>query len=126
MIDATLDTAIVIDILRGYPSATSWLQQKKHVLGVTRYVWLEVLEGCDNKREQAHAIRILNRFDTVPIENVDVENAVDMFLKHYLRSNTGMLDCLIAAPSYRLQIPLYTRNLKHFRPLLGSLAVAPY
>jgi hypothetical protein len=32
----------------------------------------------------------------------------------------------IAAPSYRLQVPLYTRSLKHFAPLLGRLAQQPY
>jgi hypothetical protein len=31
-----------------------------------------------------------------------------------------------SAPSYRLQLPLYTRNLKHFAPLLGKLAQEPY
>jgi hypothetical protein len=31
-----------------------------------------------------------------------------------------------SAPSYRLQLPLYTRNLKHFAPLLGKLAREPY
>jgi predicted nucleic acid-binding protein len=38
----------------------------------------------------------------------------------------GMEDCLIAAVAYRLQIPLYTHNLKHMTPLLGTLAVKPY
>lgn len=34
--------------------------------------------------------------------------------------------CLIAAPSARLKIPLFTRNLKHLVPLLDALAVEPY
>lgn len=37
-----------------------------------------------------------------------------------------MNDCLIAAPAQRLGVPLYTRNLKHFSPLLGDLAVMAY
>jgi hypothetical protein len=37
-----------------------------------------------------------------------------------------VIDCLIAAPSHRLNVPLYTMNLKHFTPLLGALAVRPY
>jgi len=36
------------------------------------------------------------------------------------------MDCLIAAAAFRLQVPLHTRNLKHFAPLLGELAQEPY
>ena len=43
-----------------------------------------------------------------------------------LNYNIDPFDCLIAATSYRLQTPLYTRNLKHFRPLLRSLTQRPY
>jgi len=38
----------------------------------------------------------------------------------------GKDDCLIAAVAYRLQLPLYTHNLKDMTPLLGNLAVKPY
>ena len=37
-----------------------------------------------------------------------------------------LVDLLIAAPSQRLQLPLYTHNLKHLSPLLGTLAQKPY
>jgi predicted nucleic acid-binding protein len=43
-----------------------------------------------------------------------------------LSHGVGIMDCLIASVSYRLQVPLYTRNLKHFTPLLGALAQTPY
>jgi predicted nucleic acid-binding protein len=52
--------------------------------------------------------------------------AREKLLKHRLSHNIDAFDCLIAAPSYRLQFPLYTRNLKHFTPLLGKLAQQPY
>lgn len=35
-------------------------------------------------------------------------------------------DCLIASVAHRLQIPLYTHNLKDMTPLIGELAVKPY
>lgn len=40
--------------------------------------------------------------------------------------NVDAFDCLVAALSFRLQLPLYTRNLKYFAPLLGHLAQQPY
>jgi predicted nucleic acid-binding protein len=38
----------------------------------------------------------------------------------------GMKDCLIASVAYRLQVPLYTHNLKDMTPMIGSLAIKPY
>jgi len=43
-----------------------------------------------------------------------------------LSHGIGAFDCLIAAPSFRLQIPLYTLNLRHFASLLGSRVQRPY
>ncbi|MEZ4670167.1 MAG: hypothetical protein R3E39_19855 [Anaerolineae bacterium] len=43
-----------------------------------------------------------------------------------LSHNVDSFDFLIAALAHRLQLPLYTRNLKHFGPLLGGLAVVAY
>ncbi len=38
----------------------------------------------------------------------------------------GKEDCLIASVAHRLQVPLYTHNLKDMQPLIGSLAIQPY
>jgi predicted nucleic acid-binding protein len=47
-------------------------------------------------------------------------------MRYELSHGVGMMDCLIASVSYRLQLPLYTHNLKHFAPLLNDLAQKPY
>ena len=121
-----VDSSIVIDILRTHSPAIQWLQTQTQIGGLTRFVTLEILEGCANKREQQSAIRVLNRFTIEPVTNTDIEWAITAFLQHYLKSNTDPFDCLIASTVHRLQIPLYTRNLKHFTPLLGQLAQSPY
>lgn len=126
MVSALVDSSVVIDILRGYSPSLTWLQSQNQKVGITRYVWLEVLEGCGNKQEQKAAIRVLSKFDLVSVTNADLEWAIAAFLKHYLKSNTDPFDCLIAATNHRLQVPLHTRNLKHFKPLLGVLAQKPY
>jgi predicted nucleic acid-binding protein len=56
----------------------------------------------------------------------DMQWAMKQLTTFYLSHNVGMMDCLIAAPSYRLNLPLYTRNLKHISPLLDTLAHQPY
>lgn len=40
-----MDTSIVVDLLRGYPLAQTWLIGQQG-LGVCRAVWLEVFEGA--------------------------------------------------------------------------------
>jgi predicted nucleic acid-binding protein len=73
MVASLVDSSIVIDILRSHSPALEWLQVQNENAGITRYVWLEVLEGCRNKQEQKAAVRILNKFDLVSITNADLE-----------------------------------------------------
>ncbi len=87
---------------------------------------MEVIAGAQNKLEQHKASQFLKQFTlTYPIQ-ADIEWAMKQFRAYRLGHNVGILDCLIAASSYRLQLPLFTRNLKHFTPLLGGLAQQPY
>ena len=126
MVAALLDTSIVIDIIRHYPPAVEWLRTTPDLHGLTWYPWLEVIEGCQNKRQERAVIKVLNDFDLIPIEDADAQWTTKKLIELHLISNVDMIDCLIAAPSHRLQIPTYTRNLKHFIPLLDALAVLPY
>jgi hypothetical protein len=126
VIAVLVDTSVVVDVLRGYPPAITWLNTQTQNVGVTRFVWYEVIEGCANKRQQKAAIRILKKFELVPIDNEDAEWANTALIEHYLKSNADTFDCFIAATAHRLQIPLHTRNLKHFQPLIGNLAQKPY
>jgi predicted nucleic acid-binding protein len=59
MVSGLLDTSIVVDILRGYAPARSWLAPLSD-LGITSVVWLEVLEGADNRQEEQRAVKLLN------------------------------------------------------------------
>lgn len=65
-------------------------------------------------------------FERVEVLAPDFDWAVAGLLKYGLSHNVGALDCLIASVNQRLQVPLYTRNLKHFTPLIGALAQSPY
>lgn len=61
-----------------------------------------------------------------PVTNEDIEWATTALIEHYLKGNVDPFDCFIAATAHRLQVPLYTRNLKHFTPLLRKLTQKPY
>ncbi len=125
MVNALVDANILVDILRKYKPAENWLASQSD-LGITRVVWLEVIEGADNLAEQQRAITLLNDFELIELTVSDVDWAVRQLIRFRLSHNIEAFDCLIAAPSYRLQLPLLTRNQKHFAPLLGGLAQQPY
>jgi predicted nucleic acid-binding protein len=125
MVAALLDTNILVDVLRKYEPAEQWLRSQRD-LAVSHVIWLELMEGSTHKDEQRRAITLLNDFALVEFTTSDLAWATQQLIKHRLSHSVDAFDCLIAAPSYRLQLPLYTRNLKHFAPLLGDLAQQPY
>lgn len=125
MVIALLDTAIVVDILRGYPPAVEWLAQQA-ALGVSTAVWLEVVEGATNRQAERTALHLLHRFERVEVTAEDVDWALRQLMRFHLSHGLDAMDCLIASASHRLAITLFTRNLKHFSPLLGHHAQKPY
>ena len=126
MVTALLDTSIVVDALRNYPPAVSWLANNKTQLGVTQIVRFEVVEGALDKAGEQRALTLLNDFELVELTPSDLAWAFEQMVRLHLSKNVDTFDCLIASTSYRLQLPLYTINVKHFTPLLGALAQRPY
>ena len=58
---------------------------------------------------------------------VDQEWAMQQMELLRLSHGVSINDCLIASVAHRLQVPLYTHNLKHMQVLLGdTLPQKPY
>jgi predicted nucleic acid-binding protein len=125
VVTGLLDTAVVVDLLRLYPPVSAWLAGQS-TLGLSPVVWLEIIEGASDSQAQEKALKLLRRFELIEVMPEDFDWAIRQALKLRLSHNVGMMDCLIASSAQRLGLPLYSRNLKHFSPLLGSLAQAPY
>lgn len=127
MVNAFLDSDIIVDILRNYPPAVVWLAaQDVAPFGITPILWLEVVNGAPNREKLARSTKLLSRFQMVFLNEQDQTWAIDQLTKHRLSYGVGVTDCLIASVCHRLNLPLYTHNLKHFAPLLGGLAQQPY
>lgn len=47
--------------------------------------------------------------------------AIRQLIKSNLSHNIDLTDALIAAASYQLNLPIYTRNIKHFFPIIPDL-----
>ncbi len=125
MIDAILDTTVVLHLFRKYQPAINWLNSQQHY-GVTSITWMEVMEGASNKANQAQCKAILSQFDTLYLTFADQQWAMQQLELFQFSHHIGKDDCLIASLAYRLQVPLYTHNLKDMSPMIGNLAVKPY
>jgi len=125
VVTGLLDSVVVVDLLRSHPPAATWLAGQPS-LGVSPVVWLEIIDGAANSQAQERAVKLLRRFELVGMASEDFDWAIRQALKLRLSHNVGPMDCLIASTAHRLGLPLYSRNLKHFVPILGDLAQAPY
>lgn len=125
-VDGLLDTNIIIDLLNAHPRAIDWVHSKPLRFGITSITWMEVVYGAQNKAKRDIAFKFMRQFGLFHIDSDDQDWAMKQLFQYRLQYGIDVLDCLIAAPAYRLQLPLYTRNLKHFTPLLGELAVQAY
>jgi predicted nucleic acid-binding protein len=125
MVDALVDASILIDVLRGYAPAKDWLDLQPPMT-ISRITWLEVLQGVQDKAAQYRTLSLLRRFSLLELTQDDIELGGELLIKWRLSHNIDALDCLLSAVSLRLQVPVLTRNIKHFRPIIGELAQAPY
>ncbi len=125
--DFILDSSIIIDITLRLPDAEQWMRQVKGLQGaITSITIMEVLRGARNKQELTRLGRELSRFRDIHILERDSRWAVQQFRVFWLSHQIGMNDCLIAAVAARMQLPLYTLNLKDFAPLPDVNAQKPY
>lgn len=123
---AFVDTTVIIHLLRQYPPALVWYASQPQTLSIASNVWLEVMEGAPSKVAQARYKSILNQFEVLYPTSDDQQWAMQSLERFQFSHHIGKDDCVIAALAYRLQLPLYSHNLKDMTPMIGSLAIKPY
>lgn len=127
MIDAILDTSVVIDLLRGLEPAARWFSSLgKKRPAVTPVVWMEVVQGATDATKRAQAIRFLRQFLVEHPTPDDNRWAMRQLGRFHLSHGIHLQDVMIASVAVRLDVPLYTMNLKHYEPLPSLRAIRPY
>ncbi|MBX3050647.1 MAG: type II toxin-antitoxin system VapC family toxin [Caldilineaceae bacterium] len=123
-----VDSDVLIDLLRGYPPATEWLDSlpETEEIAVPGYVVMELIQGCQNKVEQNRVRRHLGGFGVAWPSPADCDRALDVFVTYRLCHNAGLLDVLIAQTGVTMEVPLYTFNQKHYAFIPGLHTVQPY
>ena len=119
-----IDTDVLIDYLRDYPEAASYVEAQQERLLISAVTVAELYAGVREGEERTRLERFLRAFEIIPL---DMRLAVQrgLYRRDYSKShNVGLADALTAATATQLQIPLVTLNRKHF-PMLPDVIV-PY
>ena len=127
MIDAIVDTSVLVDLLRGFDPAKEWFGGRgRKRIAITPVVWMETVQGAAIKTRRAQAIRFLRQFHIEHSTEDDDRWAMQQLARFHLSHGIALHDAMIASVAVRLAVPLYTTNLKHFEPLPGVGAEKPY
>jgi predicted nucleic acid-binding protein len=123
---AVVDTTVVIHLFRKNAAAHNWLTSQPQKLSITPLSWMEVMYGAPGKAGQAACKTLLDQFEMIYFTSSDMDWAMAQLVKYRLSYGVAVIDCLIASVCHRLQVPLYTHNVKDFAPLIGALVQKPY
>lgn len=121
-----VDTTVILHYFRKNQSGRTWVDSQPMRLAVTSITWMEVMEGATSKVHQQESRRILSKFDLLYLTVADQQWAISQLEAFQFSHHIGGNDCQIAAVAHRLNLPLYTHNLKDMTPLVGQLAIQPY
>ena len=119
-----IDTDILIDYLRGHPSAVSFIEQNIDDLVVSAVSVAELYQGVREGHERTKLSRMISALTVLPLTQEIAETA-GLFRRDYRDGiGCGLADCMIAATASEHHLALATLNDKHFRML--SSVTKPY
>ena len=121
-----LDTAIMIDIERGFPPAVAWLASVQEPPSLPCFVVMELAQDVKSKGQFAKLKKMVNGFPIVWPQPDDCKLALSTFLQYRLSHNLDLLDALIGACAVGANATLCTFNLKHYKVFAGLNTEQPY
>jgi predicted nucleic acid-binding protein len=122
-----VDSTVIIHLYRKNSNAHVWLAQQTQKLSVTTITWLEIMRGAPNKQAQQTCKALLDQFELLYLSNIDQDWAMNQIRQYRFSRGVDVNDCLIASLSHRLQIPIFTHNVKDMLKILpNSLVIQPY
>lgn len=127
MTSGLVDTSVLIHFFRRHPAAEAWFAAQTEQLSVSSITWLEFMDGVPNKLGQTYCLSILSQFVLIHLTEADQDWAMHQMALLRLSAGVHTGDCLIASVCHRLQVPLYTQNIKDMVKILpAALIIKPF
>jgi tRNA(fMet)-specific endonuclease VapC len=122
-----LDTDVMVDVLRRYPIAISWLASlgDEEVI-LPGFVVMELILGCRNKTEQTLVEHSLAQYEVAWPQPEVSQQALVTFSSYHLSDGLGIIDALIGQMAVDFNLPLHTFNQKHYEVIPDLRCVQPY
>jgi predicted nucleic acid-binding protein len=122
-----IDSDILIDVSRGVPEALETLERivRDDEPSISIVTQMELLVGCRNQHELRSLGAFLQDFRIFKLSERISDSALGLL--HRFRLSHGLLlaDSLIAASALSHELPLISKNQKHFR-FIEELTLLPY
>jgi len=111
-----VDTDILIDVSRGITQAIETLEelQQDHVLSISVVTQMELMVGCENKKEFKQLENFLKRFEIIQLSEGISAKAVELFKEYRLSHGVLIADMLIASTAITHEIELISKNQKDY------------
>ncbi len=124
MADAILpDTDILIDFLRGYEKAVTFVDAHAERIILSSLVIAELYVGVKGEEEQTALDDFISLFRIVPV-NAEIAKAGGLYKRDYGKSHgIGLADGILAATAQNIKAELKTLNTKHYPMIKGLRSV---
>lgn len=122
-----LDTDIMVDLLRRYLPAVTWLESLGNKnIGLPGYVVMELIQGCVNQVQRDRVQTQLARFNVLWPSSSACDRALTVFARLHLSHGLGIIDALVGQTAVALNFPLHTFNQRHYAAIPDLQTVQPY
>jgi predicted nucleic acid-binding protein len=122
------DTDILVDGQRGVQAAIDFSAHQRASGGLKLSVIsaMELIAGCRTRQELTRVQQLLAHVTVIQVSPAVSRRAQDWMETYSLGHGLAIADSLIAATAVESNLPLYSRNLRHFQLLPGLNVVRPY
>ncbi len=112
-----VDTDVIIDCLRGLKQAKDLFRSNEINIHCSILSKKELLSkaGLSNN-ERKRIIKLMNKIKVFKIDD-DIIEKYSLLANKYGERNPSIADYMIAATAWSKNLPLLTRNIKHFKPI---------
>ncbi|MBI2634059.1 type II toxin-antitoxin system VapC family toxin [Candidatus Peregrinibacteria bacterium] len=121
------DTDILIDYLRLHKPAILLLdklkKEERHIAYITQF---ELIKGCKKKIQEQRIHFFLKHFTILPMDGKLSKKALGLYKVCRWGAHVDIPDTFIAATALIHKLPLFTRNIKHYRNIPDLVFEKPY